>query len=164
MTKTNVAWTAAAALHLALVACGALGIVFGRNLDAAMAIGHYAAASGADSSYGFFAPAVASQCRAFMTMRDAAGREWRDSLAHDPRSVFGLRATSILDSIPSLSDRLRRGVTASWASAMFGRHPSAVTVLVSVELHVLPTMAEWRDGVRPSWMTIYEARFVRAGG
>lgn len=163
MTPRQLLWTAAALLHLGLVALSAAKFDLpGRGLATALA-GQYEDLSGADTEYGFFAPAVASQCRAVLTLRDAEGREWNDSVVDDSAAQFGWRTGSAIDAIPRLPERLRRALACSWAAAMFGRHPEAVEVVVDAEIELVPTMHEWNDGARPEWTSFYKTTFVRKG-
>ena len=163
MTSRHLAWAIAAFLHLVLVVCGAASITLsGRNLTLGI-LAQYSEVSGADTHYGFFAPAVASQCRALLTLRDAEGREWSDTIARDPAAGFGWRTSSAIDAIPRLPENLRRALAGSWAAVMFGRHPNAVEVVVDAQIELLPTMAEWDAGARPQWESLYSSTFVRKG-
>jgi len=161
MTSRHLAWAIAAFLHLVLVVCGAASVTLsGRNLTLGI-LAQYSEVSGADTHYGFFAPAVASQCRAMLTLRDAEGREWSDTIVADPAAGFGWRTSSAIDAIPRLPENLRRALAGSWAAVMFGRHPNAVEVVVDAQIELLPTMAEWDAGARPQWESLYSSTFVR---
>jgi hypothetical protein len=161
MTSRHFAWVIAAFLHLVLVICGAAGVTLsGRNLALGI-LAQYSEVSGAETQYGFFAPAVASQCRAILTLRDAEGRAWSDTIAADPAAGFGWRTSSAIDAIPRLPENLRRALAGSWAAVMFGRHPDAVEVVVDTQIELLPTMAEWDAGARPKWESFYSSTFVR---
>ena len=161
MTSRHLAWAIAAFLHLVLVVCGAASVrLSGRNLALGI-LAQYSEVSGADTHYGFFAPAVASQCRAMLTLRDAEGREWSDTIVADPAAGFGWRTSSAIDAIPRLPENLRRALAGSWAAVMFGRHPHAVEVVVDAQIELLPTMAEWDAGARPQWESLYSSTFVR---
>jgi len=155
---------AAVGLHLLLAVGGATGRFPLPTSAAGALVAQYGYVSGADSDFSFFAPAVASQCRATLTLRDAAGREWQDTVFQDPATTFGMRSASILDSFPQANERLQRGIAGSWASVMFGRHPDATEVDVNVEMEALPTMEEWRAGERPTWPSIYKGTFLRKAG
>ena len=160
MRSSQRLWTIAALLHLVLVVCGALDIVLaGRNPVCGVAA-QYSDVSGADTQYGFFAPSVASQCRAVFTLRDTAGREWTDDLAED-EAGFGWRTGSAIDAVPRTPDKAKRSLTGSWAAVLFGRHEDAVEVTVDAQIELLPTMAAWRGGARPQWKSLYRTTFVR---
>ena len=161
MTSRHLAWAIAAFLHLVLVICGAASVTLSHRNLALGILAQYSEVSGADTQYGFFAPAVASQCRAILTLRDAEGREWSDTIAADPAAGFGWRTSSAIDAIPRLTENLRRALAGSWAAVMFGRHPHAVEVVVDAQIELLPTMAEWDAGARPRWESLYRSTFVR---
>jgi hypothetical protein len=161
MRASHLAWTAAALAHLALVVCGAVGLELAGRGPALGIVAQYSDVSGADTQYGFFAPGVASQCRAVMTLRDAQGREWTDELADDPGTQFGWRTGSAIDALPRTPDKLKRSLAGSWAAVLFGRHPDAALVVVDAQIEVVPTMERWREGARPEWKSLYTSTFVR---
>jgi hypothetical protein len=162
MTATiRTAWALAAGAHLALVAVGAAGAEFAGAGAVPSVLAHYGHLTGADNTYGFFAPSVSSQCRVSFTMRDAAGGTWRDELVGGEESALSFRSQSAVDAIGKLPDDLRRALSASWAGTMFARHPRAQYVVVEVEVEELPTMSAWRDGARQQWAPLYRATFVR---
>ena len=161
VSTRQLSWIVAALLHFALVVCGAIYVpLTGASLLLNL-MGQYGDISGSSSSYGFFAPAVASHNRVSLAVRDVHGNECGDTLLADATSAAALRAGGMVDGFPSFSDTQRRGLTASWASAMFGRHPSAEEVVVGVEIEVLPTMAEWRNGKRSTWHRVYKGAYCR---
>ena len=161
VSARQLTWIVAAVFHFALVVCGAIYVpLTGASLLVNL-LGQYGDLSGSSSSYGFFAPAVASQSRVSLAVRDVHGNECGDTLLADATSAADLRAGGMVDGFPGFSDAQRRGLTASWASAMFGRHPSAEEVVVGVEIEVLPTMAEWRNGKRSTWIPVYRGAYRR---
>jgi hypothetical protein len=163
MTPRQLAWTAAALVHLTLVALSAAKVQLPGQGLATVLTAQYEDVSGADTEYGFFAPAVASQCRAVLTLRDAQGREWNDTVVDESSAQFGWRTGSAIDAIPRLPERLRRALACSWAAAMFGRHSDAVEVDVDAQIEMLPTMDDWNEGARPEWTSFYKTTFVRKG-
>lgn len=160
MSRGQWAWTLAVCAHLSLAVCGALEIDPAEDTPAGELIHEYGFVSGADAGFAFFAPSVASLARVTLTLRDAQGHEWPEDVFGD-EGVWGLRSSALFDSLAELSDRLLRGVTASWAGTAFGRHPEAVEVVVDVEMEALPSMEEWRDGQRSTWLHVYSATFHR---
>jgi hypothetical protein len=161
VSTRQLSWIVAALLHFALVVCGAMYVPLTGDSLLLNLLGQYGDMSGSTSSYGFFAPVVASQSRVSLVVRDVHGHECGDALLADATSAADLRAGGIFDGFPSFADELRRGLTASWASAMFGRHPSAEEVVVSVDVESLPTMAEWRSGKRSTWHPVYTSAYRR---
>jgi hypothetical protein len=161
VSTRQLSWIVAASLHFALVVCGAMYVPLTGDWLALNLLGQYGDISGSSSSYGFFAPAVASKNRVSLAVRDVHGHECGAALLADATSAAELRAGGIVDGFPAFSDAQRRGLTASWASAMFGRHPSAEEVVVCVEIEALPTMAEWRNGKRSTWIPAYQGTYRR---
>ena len=160
VSTRQLSWIIAALLHFALVVCGAMYVPLTGDSLLPNLVGQYGDMSGSGSSYGFFAPAVASQNRVSLAVRDAHGHECGDAqLVH--ATWADLRAGGMVDGVPDFSDAQRRGLTASWAGAMFGRHPSAEEVVVGVESEALPTMAEWRNGKRSTWIPVYQGAYCR---
>lgn len=161
MRPPQLAWTSAAVVHLALVVLGALSVeLAGHGLLPGIAA-QYSDVSGADTQYGFFAPAVASQCRAVFTLRDAAGHERTADLAEDPDAQFGWHVGSAIDALPRTSEKVKRSLTGSWAAVLFGRYPDAAEVVVDAQIELVPSMAQWREGARPEWKSLYRTTFVR---
>ena len=163
MSRGLLAWTIAACVHLSLSICGAAEVTPAAGTPVGAALAHYGFVSGADCGFSFFAPSVASLCRVQLTLRDDEGGAWEDTVFGPADSAFGLRSSAVFDYLPEMSERLRRGVTGSWAGVLFGRHPRASEVKVEVEVEDLPTMAEWRAGSRSRWIFVYEGTFVRNG-
>src|SRR5262249_49107670 len=126
----------------------------------------YAKLSGADGQYGFYAPEVGAQYRARFILQDNQGNTRCDGLdeATCPEarlrlggSVECVFANGTAEQVP----KLRKRRVKSWAAAMFTRHPGAVTVTVVVEVWNIPTMAEYRDGLRPNWISVYHCQVLR---
>ena len=160
MTTRHWLLTALAAGHLALVAGSAAHVhLLPPSSLPARGVRWYGAMTGADSGYGFFAPAVGSPSRATFTMTDASGRTWTDVLDGGANGEARLRVGSILSS--AAFPELRDDLVASWAGKMFGRHPDAREVVVRIEVHDMPSMEEYRRGDRPHWRPAYQATFLR---
>jgi hypothetical protein len=150
----------AAGIHLILVMGGAANTSLPRwSGVAGRGIRWYAAVSGADSGYGFFAPGVASETRATFTLTDNAGRTWTEAFDAAGNQEVQLRLGSMVSTAASPS--MRRKLAASWAGKFFAIHPEVQSVLVRVEYYDLPQMDEYRDGERPEWVTEYEVEFFR---
>jgi hypothetical protein len=56
---------------------------------------------------------------------------------------------------------LRRAFLGALAANRLGAHPEANRVQVSIEEWEMPSMAEYRVGVRPRWRSLHDATFVR---
>jgi hypothetical protein len=158
MTRRHALATLAAACHLALVVCGACGLVFAADPredgPVRRPLRLYGALSGAENGYGFFAPGVGPQLRATFTLTDASGRTWTDTLERGMSREAQLRAggSVALASEPAFRDDLFR----SWAGTLFGRHPDARKLVICLQMFDPPTMAEHRAGARAEWETIDE--------
>ena len=101
--------------------------------------------SGADSSYGFFAPAVGAPHQARFLLKDDSGSTWWDTFDQAGNSEARLRLTGIVDGAFMSGDvdefpQWRKRLVSSWAATMFTRHPSAVSLTVTVEAYVVPSM------------------------
>jgi hypothetical protein len=148
-----------AVLHLLLTVRGAAGLPLPGGLGGrAWAV--YDAATGSGSSYGFFAPGVASMPRARMQVTDGDGVATTTVLRHAPACEVDLRIGTAVSMVLHIDEPMRRALAASWAATAFAR-PKAANFVVRVELLELPTMAEYRAGSRPQWRPYYEASFSR---
>ena len=156
-----------AAGHLGVVICGASNCIPDRHAGPpAQVCRWYATMSGAGSSYGFFAPAVGAPHRARFLLKDDSGSTWWDTFDQAGNSEARLRLTGIVDGAFMSGDveefpQWRKRLVSSWAATMFTRHPSAVSLTVTVEAYVVPGMAEYRAGSRPSWQEVYRADVQR---
>lgn len=157
---------ALAAAHLAVVAAGAAGLLAELgDSAAARAVRWYAAVTGADAGFSYFAPRVGSEMRVRFVLSDGQGRRWEDELAAGRNQEARLRVGSMTGLFPPdpEAEALRHDLTASWAAAMFARHPEAARVAVLVEVHEVPSMADYRAGHRPYWALVYAATFALGG-
>jgi len=161
-------WTLLAVAHLVVVVGGASNTLPQRSSGMpGETLRSYARVSGADSEYGFFAPAVGAEQRARFVLMDADGFTWSDSLDEAKNPEARLRLMNIVEH-PFMSGAAaelpawREQLVKSWAANMFSRHPRAVSLTVIVEAYAVPTMAEFRAGQTPNWMTVYVAQLQRA--
>jgi hypothetical protein len=157
MNRKPLIWSLIAACHLGLVVCGAARVNLADVPGVGPALQLYGSLSGAENGYGFFAPGVCSQVRPRFTLTDGR-RVWTDRLEAGMSHEAELRVGSglSLSSYPELWDYLG----ASWSATLLGRNPGADQVLVTIEAHDVPSMAEYRNGVRPSWITLYQGVFT----
>lgn len=150
-----------AVMHLTLVTCGALNIpiTFG-SANVAQATAYYSAVSGADSGYAFFVSPIASEVEVTFLLTDEEGNsrrishEWCDTAEANMRIK---NSVEIMVNFPNI----QHGVAASWAAVLFGQHPDAVRIEVLVEGKLLPTMDQYREGLRPEWGPAYYESFER---
>jgi hypothetical protein len=146
--------------HLVLVVCGAFdGMGLLKQAPGGPLLRLGTTLSGADTNFGFFAPAVASSKRPRFVLTEGEGQAREVRLDEAPNHEVRVRAASPLHLF--LVPELRDPLAASRAARAFDRHPQAHAVTVRVEEHVLPTMKEYREGKRPQWQPIYDATFAR---
>lgn len=149
----------AALVHVGFIADGALRLGVMRELPRPR---YYAAVSGTEGPYGFFAPWVAPELRATFQMRDDAGRETSDVLETGATPEADRRFKNVVTKLWLATDpAVAKLFTRSFAKRMLLRHPSARTVTVRVDAFDLPTMDAYRRGERPSWKLRSSQTFTR---
>jgi hypothetical protein len=148
----------AAAAHLAAVIFGAVRFSVPGSSIPGKIFEVYAAYSGANNSYGFFAPGVAAQWRAAIDFYDPAHGTWTTGT----RSAANLELAVLDSTINSLfsRDELREALAASWAGAAMPERPEAAVVLVRAEAFRVPTMEQYRKGARGEWLTLAAYAFT----
>jgi hypothetical protein len=154
-----------AAGHLVLVLWGAASLPWPAS-RLVEPLRWYSALSGADSNYGFYAPAVSSQVRGCFTLIAEDGTTWTDTLDQQRNSEAARRLGGSVDKMFTLAPQHQppgfpRSLAASWAATLFARHPAARQVRVEVQAYDVPTMTDCRGGARPGWQTLYQANFTR---
>jgi hypothetical protein len=164
MTRRHALFTALAAGHLLLVACGATGFApWAGSGPPGDVLRWYGTVTEAGNGYGYFAPVVGMPSRVTFELSDDAGRTWTDALAggaSSPEARLRIGTIALSAGDPELRPRL----AASWAATMFGRHPAARQVVVRIEVYELPPMEYCRTGHEPRWELVYEATFRRSAG
>ena len=161
MTKRTACLVAFAAAHLTLVVLwDAANIPLLPEGSAPEKVLHwYGRMSGTDSGYGFFAPNVAEEARAVLTITDDAGRSWTEPVVEGDNEEVRARLSSMYGR--AAGGQMRRGLARSWAARAFARYPAAQVVTVNLRSYDTPTMDEFRDGETFEWVTIYERSFRR---
>lgn len=159
-------WTfALLSVHLALVVAGAAYYGFANYGVLGKALDVYGAASGANSSYGFFAPDVGSQVRARFEITDRQGHHRFTNINSGLNHESDLRINGIISGVMSEEqdpDRFARSLSASLAGTLFGRDTDAARVKVTLEEFAPVSMAQYRAGARPDWKSFYEISFEPA--
>lgn len=149
----------AALAHLGFVAAGALHVDVAR---AGRLPAFYAALSGTQGPYGFFAPGVRPELRATFQITDGAGGVTSDVLETAVSREATRRYKNLVTCFWLARDAAGAQIfTLSWAKRMFRRHPSAAAVTVRVEAYDPPSMEAWRNGARPAWRLHHAETFVR---
>ena len=149
--------------HLALVVAGAAHLTARLHGPAGRGLRFYDALSGAGDSYSFFAPAVGPQLRARFAIRTRQGERFEETLETGKSREVGFRLGNLAGTVYVVGQRtdLRRAFLGALAASRFGAHPEANLVEVHIEEWVMPTMAEYRVGLRPRWSSLHDATFVR---
>ena len=163
LTKPRI-WLAIALCHLLLVGFGAAHLKFWNWGTAGQWLDRYGMLSGAGSTYPFFAPVVGTSIRAEFDLFDSQKRRiGTDNLMASASREMGLRLSNIVEIIDEdINNReTRRLLATSWAGKMFARHPEAASLTLRVETYDLPSMAEYREGKRYDWESLYRATFNR---
>jgi hypothetical protein len=150
-----------ATLHLFLVLCGAARMRLMPDDDlAGKALHAYGGMSGSSNNYFFFAPSVSPALLATFDLTDDSGRAWSESLGAGRNREVAQRIRTSLVYFQQFPE-IREDLAAHWAETMFERYPDARQVVVRVEIHDVPTMADYQAGARPPPSTLYQASFVR---
>jgi hypothetical protein len=154
------------AIHLAIVILGASGGLPHRKQGAwVQGLHWYAMMSGANSQYGFYAPSVGNNSRTRFDLQDESGQTWSDSFEAAKCAEARLRLEGadfpFMNGEAQQSPELRERLVKSWAAPMFTRHPDAVALTVCVESYDVPSMSDYRAGMRPNWNLIYQAHVQR---
>ena len=157
-------WTIVAVFtHLSLVVAGAAYYGFDQWGRLGKVLDVYGAASGANSSYGFFAPDVGGQVRARFEITDRDGHHRFTDLASGLNHESDLRINGIMSEFVNEDpdpERFDRSLAASLAGTIFGRYPQAVQVQVTLEEFWPVSMADYRAGQRAEWKSFYQIRFA----
>ena len=150
--------------HLVLVVAGASHLTSRLHGPVGRGLRFYDALSGAGDSYSFFAPTVGPQLRARFTLSTPQGERSEETLETGKSREVGFRLGNLAGTIYIAAKRtdLRRAFLGALAASSFGAHPEASHVQVNIEEWVMPTMADYRAGVRPRWRSLYDATFVRS--
>lgn len=120
----------------------------------------YCNLSGTFRDYTFFAPGVASALKAgFLVEKEGGAEPTVVAFGSDSREIT-FRYGSIMRS--GMQDERGRDLFAqSWAALILGNRPDADSVTVMVERMIVPSMEEYRRGLRPQWAAVYAGRFDR---
>ncbi|MBA3315053.1 MAG: hypothetical protein H0T47_17410 [Planctomycetaceae bacterium] len=166
--------TFAAAVHLALVVCGAWQTIpLPQGTLGGSATSFYMAMSGADGYYGFFAPVVDPEVRIRFLVVDLDGQEHVEALEVGATSEANLRLGAVGRLLPTSTPERREQILRSLAAAVLARHPHAKEATVLVESFGImrpegyfdvPSMSDHRDGGRSVWLPLQAITFGRPEG
>ncbi len=151
--------------HLVLVTLSALYVTIPSDFFAAKPINFYLKASGADSSYGFFAPSIGSKARGMFEIVQPDGKSVPlISLLEEGGREAEIRIGGIYEEFLSddFTERgFRKPLSASLAASIFTRYQNAQEVIFHLQEYEPTTMADFRRGQRSQWADFYVARFKR---
>jgi len=153
---------ALAVAHLLVVGYLASNLQLIKNGAARAILYTYGSYSGANMKYGFFAPSIGTQYRAFFDVLDSQEHRFTDTLGNGDSGEAQIRLSNVIALFASSNgdSKVQRALAASWAGKIFGRHPDAQEVWIRVEGYRLPSSKAFRHSERPGWVEIYRARFV----
>jgi hypothetical protein len=155
-------------LHLVLVTLSAFYIRVADEIPGKTIIDFYRKASGAGSSYGFFAPSIGVKVRGLFDVVNEDGTKLTNiPLVPEAEREVQIRLGGIFDEFTSekADDAdFRQPLAASLAASIFSRHATASEVVLHVQEYWPKTMAEYRSGQRADWSDYYAARFARTQG
>ena len=152
-------------LHLGLVSFSAAYFKLSDALPFRKVFQFYAKASGADSSYGFFAPSVGSKVRALFDLVDTNGVMISNiSFSSEMNREENIRLGGIFEEF--LSDEadeedFRQTLASSLAASAFSYKAGSVKATLHIQEFGPISMAEYRQGMRGDWEEIYTAKFIR---
>jgi len=91
------------------------------------------------------------------------GTRSEEVLGADKNREVGFRLGTLAGTVYVLTKHtdVRRAFLGALAANRLGAHPEASRVEVSIDAWEMPTMAEYRIGLRPRWRSLNEATFVR---
>ena len=130
----------------------------------ARALTLYAYLSGTGSYFGFFAPGVISQLQVkYDLLRE--GQPLSSGVIGSENPEISLRLHNLVQQFWNASKRpeVRRALATSLAGSLLSASPSADEVRITLRAFVLPSMSQYRDGMRPNWETSYVGTFRRDG-
>lgn len=161
--KALISW---AFFHLILVTMSAFYIKIAPWFPGEHIFTLYQKATGANSGYGFFAPAIGVKTRAVFDVVDEHGVTAKEiPLVPATDREAQIRLGAIFDELSEKVDEneeLRKPIAASLAATIFGKYKNATQVVLHVQEYWPKTMEQYRQGERPSWQDYYAARFARS--
>jgi hypothetical protein len=124
-------------------------------LNSAMA--YYDALTFSNRNFGFFAPEVTGDCIVELTETDRHGRSSRRKMAAAQREMQ-IKQYAMVGAFLASDDSMDL-FARSWALNAVNRNPDLVQVDLEVRQNVLPSMAEYRAGMRIRARLLYQTTF-----
>jgi len=156
---------ALALLHLVFVCFSAAYMHLSSKIPLYSLLKFYGKASGADSSYGFFAPSIGSKVRGVFDVIDRNGKVTPNiQLSPEMNREENIRLGGIFEEFTGdeiEDETFRHSLGASLAAVIFSRFVEAERVVIHIEEFVQVSMEDFRNGKRSFWDNIYDATFAR---
>ncbi|MCA9507439.1 MAG: hypothetical protein KC505_03335 [Myxococcales bacterium] len=155
-----------ALLHLTLVTMSASYVriadwFLGKNF-----IEWYQKASGADSSYGFFAPAPGLKTRGVFDIVKTSGEKIEDiHFIPTTEREAQIRMGGIFEEFTSEEfefPEFRKPLASGLAAVIFSRYNDASEAKLRIQGYQSVSMEEYRQGLRSQWADYYTAQFSRS--
>jgi hypothetical protein len=153
-----------AGAHLALVCCGAFSWPVETIPGVGRFLGFYSRNSLASTSYGFFAHSFGGALRVSYSLSVTSEPPRKMYFDTDSNPEASLRMSVLLAVLLKKSTdpiEFQRIVLASLAGSVLESRPDASGVRIEVESFNVPTMAEYRAGMRGEWVNRYRADFQK---
>jgi hypothetical protein len=101
--------------------------------------------------------------RARFALQARDGARYEEALETGKSREVAFRLGNLAGTVYIAAQRadLRRAFLGALAASRLGAHPDARSVQVTIEEWMMPTMADYRRGVRPRWYLLHDAAFVR---
>lgn len=161
MKKRYVFFALLAAAQLVLVICNTFGIPMGFGSSRlAQAVAYSKNLTGADSGFAFFASPIAGEVRAIFRLTDHDGNVRVQPITWSNSSEVNDRLRNAVGSMANFQN-IQGDVAASLAAVLFGKNPDVTTIEVLVDGQSLPSMQQYREGLRPEWLPIFRQTFKR---
>lgn len=113
--------------------------------------------TGAYNSFGYFAPSVASQVRVKL-MNVSVDGSTNEKVLMTGNTEVDLRLHTMMGFFPV--PEAQQLFARSWAATALA-DPEVKETTVSVQVFELPTMAQYRNGERPTWKEFFRASYGR---
>jgi hypothetical protein len=123
-----------------------------------IAIDYYAEVTFANRNFGFFAPSVTDDWSLDIRVTDTTGRERPYSLVQ-PNREMELKLYSMIGH-SSESEDLADLFARSWALKAVNENPDVYRVDVVINQNRIPTMAQYRSGLRMGQEPYYRTAFI----
>lgn len=113
----------------------------------------YKATTGAGQKYGFFAPSVSSNIRVEIESNEISEKHIIDTPKYKIAEVQ-IRIGNIFENFMNRVIQDKEAYATSWAKYMSTINPDTDRVLIRVDAQSIPSMKDYRRGLKPAWIRI----------